>query len=164
MRIALTPARFIMIKSARAYASSNIRPWTGWISCRFTPRKITCVPLTLSMSPSISTRRKPSRRLSVSPGRADVRLIESWAPPHSTAQPVPTENAPISLGACEASAPRRAQESRITIGKARSEAMISGSIDPVPSVAYSVRNQTSSTAPYGRLSTVTSRKIPGSHH
>ena len=39
--------------------------------------------------------------------------------------------------------------------------MISGSIDPVPSVAYSVRNQTSSTAPYGRPSTVTSRKMPG---
>ena len=56
-----------MIKSARACVSSNTRPRTGWVSCRFIPRKVGWTPLINSRSPSIDTLRKPICRVIISP-------------------------------------------------------------------------------------------------
>ena len=42
----LTLCRFIASRSARAWASSNTRPRSGWVSWRFIPRKVTGRPLT----------------------------------------------------------------------------------------------------------------------
>ncbi len=59
-------ARFISSMSRIIVSRSSVRPVSGWCSCRFTPWKVTGRPFTRKTPSTISTRRKPTARATVS--------------------------------------------------------------------------------------------------
>src|SRR6266508_3942677 len=145
--------RSISSTSSSMSRSVTARPRSGWNSCRLTPLNSTRFPFTVSTPLSMATVRKPTRVRTVPPGAVSVASYSRG-----------TSALHGSTSATAASSP--VASSRPSSGTTTVPATSASTRNvPLPSRwSYDACTNTSRGASGRCASSVTSRKIPDSHH